>query len=226
MTQYSIKGSDTSWKLGASNPKADLSVELIVREIESLYAFSLAESSACGFHTNRGGCVWFTGLSGSGKTTTAITVKSLLASYSRSSVILDGDSIRALLSHRLGYCAEHRDANARAIALIAKRIVLEGGIAICATISPYRESRLAVKEIVGASAFVEVFVNAPLSICEQRDTKGLYSRARMGEIAHFTGISDPYERPLNPDIEIDSVNVGPRYNSRLVLEELKRRGIL
>jgi adenylylsulfate kinase len=139
--------------------------------------------------------IWFTGLSGAGKTTISQGVADRL---DRNVVILDGDRIRQTLTTNLGFSPEDRAENIRQIGKIAHKLTLEGSIVLVAAIAPYRYLRDGLRGQIGA--FVEVYVNAPLAICETRDPKGLYRRARAGEIEQFTGIDDPYEAPLNPEL--------------------------
>lgn len=143
--------------------------------------------------------VWFTGLSGSGKTTISRVVGERLKSDGYKVEILDGDVIRQNLCKDLGFSKEDRDANIRRIGFVASLLTRNQVIVLVPVISPYREIRQEVRQKIGS--FVEVYVNAPLQICEQRDVKGLYQKARAGEIKNFTGIDDPYEPPLHPEVE-------------------------
>ena len=147
----------------------------------------------------RGVTVWFTGLSGAGKTTISKGVEAELRSQGYLVEVLDGDIVRQNLTKGLGFSKEDRDENIRRIGFVAHLLTRNGVIVLVSAISPYREIRREVKAKVGD--FVEVFVNAPLEVCEQRDVKGLYKKARSGEIKHFTGIDDPYEVPSQPDVE-------------------------
>jgi adenylylsulfate kinase len=147
----------------------------------------------------RGVTVWFTGLSGAGKTTISQVVAERLRSQGYKLEVLDGDIVRTNLTKGLGFSKEDRDENIRRIGFVSHLLTRNGVIVIVSAISPYRAVREEVRARVGS--FVEVFVNAPLSVCEDRDVKGLYKRARSGEIKQFTGISDPYEAPANPEIE-------------------------
>lgn len=147
----------------------------------------------------RGVTVWFTGLSGAGKTTITQAVAEKLRSRSCKLEILDGDVVRENLTKGLGFSKADRDENIRRIGFVSHLLTRNGVIVLVSAISPYREIRQEVKEKIGD--FVEVYVNAPLTVCEERDVKGLYKRARAGEIKNFTGIDDPYEAPLNPTIE-------------------------
>ena len=174
----------------------------------------------------QGVCVWFTGLSGSGKSTTAEVLTVLLEEAGRQVTLLDGDVVRTHLSRGLGFSRTDRDINIRRIGFVAAEIVRHGGVAVCAAVSPYRATRNDVRNMVGADRFVEVFVDTPLEVCEARDTKGMYAKARRGEITGFTGIDDPYEPPEAPEITLDTVSSTPEMNARLIMDELARRGFV
>ncbi len=148
---------------------------------------------------HRGVTVWFTGLSGAGKTTITTEIEKQLRARECKLEILDGDIVRENLSKGLTFSKEDRDINVRRIGFVAHLLTRNGVIVLVSAISPYRAIREEVREMVGD--FVEVFVNAPLNVCEDRDVKGLYKRARAGEIKKFTGINDPYEPPANPEVE-------------------------
>lgn len=147
----------------------------------------------------RGVTVWFTGLSGAGKTTITTALIEKLKTNDYPVEVLDGDIVRENLTKGLGFSKQDRDTNIRRIGFVANLLTRHGVIVLVSAISPYREIREEVKRSIGD--FVEVFVNAPLAVCEDRDVKGLYKRARSGEIKYFTGIDDPYESPLNPEVE-------------------------
>jgi adenylylsulfate kinase len=150
----------------------------------------------------RGIAIWFTGLSGSGKTTIAIALEKELHINGLLTQMLDGDNMRAGINNNLGFSNEDRTENIRRIAEVTKLFVNSGIITICCFVSPTEEIRNTARTIIGAADFMEVFVNTPLEICEKRDVKGLYAKARKGEIEDFTGVTAPYENPLNPAIEI------------------------
>lgn len=147
----------------------------------------------------RGVTIWFTGLSGAGKTTISKAIAEKLRSQGYKLEILDGDIVRQNLTKGLGFSKADRDENIRRIGFVSHLLTRNGVIVLVSAISPYRETRLEVKQKIGD--FVEVYVNAPLEVCEERDVKGLYKRARRGEISNFTGIDDPYEAPVNPAVE-------------------------
>jgi adenylyl-sulfate kinase len=149
---------------------------------------------------NRGLTIWFTGLSGAGKSTLATMLACELEELDCRVELLDGDEVRKNLSSGLGFSKADRDANIRRIAYVAKLLSRNGVVAITAAISPYREVRDEARSEI--HNFVEVFVDCPIEVCERRDVKGLYARARRGEIAQFTGASDPYEPPLNPEVTV------------------------
>ena len=174
----------------------------------------------------QGACIWFTGLSGSGKSTTAEALTSLLLEHGRQITVLDGDVVRTHLSKGLGFSKDDRDVNIRRIGFVAAELVRHGGVVICAAVSPYRATRNDVRNMVGQDNFVEVFVDTPIEVCEERDVKGLYAKARRGEIKGFTGIDDPYEAPRNNELTLDTVGATPEENARRVLEYLTGRGFV
>lgn len=173
-----------------------------------------------------GFCVWFTGLSGSGKSTTAEVLTDLLLSRGREVTLLDGDVVRTHLSRGLGFSREDRDANVLRIGFVAAEVVKHRGVAVCAAVSPYRTTREECRSRVGAEQFLEVFVDTPIEVCEARDSKGLYARARKGLLPGFTGVDDPYEPPVSADVTLDTVARSPVENARRVLDVLQRRGFL
>ena len=174
----------------------------------------------------QGVCIWFTGLSGAGKSTTAEVLTVLLLEHGRQVTLLDGDVVRTHLSQGLGFSKVDRDTNIRRIGFVAAEIVQHGGVAICAAVSPYRATRNNVRHLVSADHFVEVFVDTPIEVCEARDTKGMYAKARRGEIKDFTGINDPYEPPENPELTLDTVTHTPEDNARRILQHLLQRGFV
>lgn len=174
----------------------------------------------------QGACVWFTGLHNAGKSTTANVLTTLLQEYGRNVTLLDGDVVRTHFSEGLGFSKEDRDDHVRRIGFVASEIVRHGGIAICAAVSPYRATRNEVRNMVGSENYIEIFVDTPLEVCEQRDTKGLYARARRGDIQGFTGIDDPYEAPQHPEITIETLNYTPEENAHRVLNMLIEKGFI
>jgi len=174
----------------------------------------------------QGVCIWFTGLCGAGKSTTAEVLTVLLQEHGRHVTVLDGDVVRTHLSKGLGFSKEDRDTNIRRIGFVAAEIVRHGGTAVCAAVSPYRATRNDVRNMVGKDHYVEVFVDTPLEVCEQRDTKGLYAKARRGEIKGFTGIDDPYEAPRHPEIRLDTVGYLAEENAHRILDYLIERGFI
>ncbi len=174
----------------------------------------------------QGVCVWFTGLSGAGKSTTAEILTVLLMEHGRQVTVLDGDVVRTHLSKGLGFSKEDRDTNIRRIGYVASEIVRHGGVVVCAAVSPYKATRDDVRNMVGKDRFIEVFVDTPLEVCEQRDIKGMYAKARRGEIKGFTGIDDPYEPPDNPEITLDTVTHTAEENARAVLDYLISKGFV
>lgn len=170
--------------------------------------------------------VWFTGLSGAGKTTLAKSVECQLRKRGYRTVLLDGDKLRADLCSDLGFSMEDRSENVRRASVVARMMAETGLICLVALISPFRADRLRARCGMPAGSFMEVFVNAPLSVCEDRDTKGLYRRARSGELVDFTGISSPYEPPENPEVEVLSDVLTVEESTTLVLEALEQCGSL
>jgi len=155
-------------------------------------------------NANRGVILWYTGLSGSGKSTIAIEVEKRLFKLGRHTYLLDGDNVRFGLNKNLGFSPDDRTENIRRIGEVAKLFVDAGIMVATAFISPYRADRDQVRALVGAGDMLEIFIKCDVSVCEQRDPKGLYKKARAGEIPEFTGISAPYEEPRNPEIVVDS----------------------
>jgi sulfate adenylyltransferase len=174
----------------------------------------------------QGVCLWFTGLSGSGKSTTAEIVSTMLLELGRQVTILDGDVVRTHLSKGLGFSAEDRETNIRRIGFVASEIARHGGFVICAAVSPYQKTRNEVRQMFRGGQFIEIFVNTPLSVCEERDEKGMYAKARRGEIRNFTGIDDPYEEPLIPDITLNTVAVSAVDNARMITDLIITRGFI
>lgn len=174
----------------------------------------------------QGVCLWFTGLSGSGKSTTAELLAVLLLERGRQVTLLDGDVVRTHLSKGLGFSKEDRDTNIRRIGFVASEIVRHGSLVICAAVSPYRAARNDVRIMTGKDRFIEVFVDTPLEVCEQRDQKGMYAKARRGELKGFTGIDDPYEPPMQPEITLQTISKTPQDNAQMVLDYLIKLGFV
>jgi sulfate adenylyltransferase len=178
---------------------------------------------------NQGFCVWFTGLSGSGKSATTQVLTSLLLERGREIAILDGDVVRTHLSKGLGFSKEDRDTNILRIGFVAGEIVHAGGAVICAAISPYRAARNEARRMVGEN-FIMAYMDTPVEVCEERDVKGLYVKARQamadGHPMGFTGVDDPYEPPADPEISLKGYGATPEENARKVLEYLETQGYL
>src|SRR5579872_1833664 len=166
--------------------------------------------------------IWMTGLSGSGKSTLAGVLKDRFENeYGRFVEILDGDEIRKGLSRDLGLSREDREEHARRVSYLAKVLSRNGVISIVALISPYKVSRESAKETIGADRFIEVYIKASLDACEKRDPKGLYKKARKGEITNMTGLQDPYEPPESPDVIIETEKGTPQESAELLIRRLK-----
>jgi adenylylsulfate kinase len=173
----------------------------------------------------KGFTLWFTGLSGAGKTTiTNVLVKELLARGSKLEV-LDGDVVRENLSKGLGFSKEDRDTNIRRIAFVANLLSRNGVPVITAAISPYRAIRDEARQMMD-DRFIEVYAKASVEVCEERDTKGLYAKARSGEIKEFTGVSDPYEEPENPEIVVETAEQTPEESAQQILTYLEDNGFI
>lgn len=174
----------------------------------------------------RGMMLWFTGLSGSGKSTVAIALERELYSRGLLCRILDGDNIRSGINNNLGFSAEDRVENIRRIAEVGRLFVDTGIITIAAFISPNNQLREMAAEIIGKDDFVEVFVSTPLEECEKRDVKGLYAKARRGEIKNFTGISAPFEAPEHPDITLDTSKLPVEESVKILLDYVLPKAVL
>ena len=176
---------------------------------------------------NQKGCViWFTGLSGSGKSTLANAVEQVLHQQRHHTYVLDGDNVRHGLNKNLGFSPEDREENIRRIGEVAKLFADAGTIVMTAFISPYCADRDQARALIAEDRFVEVFVDCPLNVCEERDTKGLYKKARAGEIKEFTGISAPYEPPLNPEVTVNTAALSIEECAQAVVEALVKVGLL
>ena len=170
--------------------------------------------------------IWFTGLSGSGKSTVANTTEKVLHDMGLQTYILDGDNVRMGLNKDLGFSHEDRTENIRRITEVANLFADSGSIILTAFISPYIEDRDSAREIIGNDDFIEVFVSADLSVCEERDPKGLYKKARAGEIKGFTGIDAPYEEPINPELVVETDKHDIEACAQIVIEYLVKEGII
>lgn len=170
--------------------------------------------------------LWFTGLPSSGKSTIANELEKKLITLGTRTYILDGDNVRMGLCKDLGFSEEDRGENIRRIGEVSKLFIDAGCIVLSAFVSPYIKDRDAVRELVEEGEFVEVFVDAPLEVCEERDVKGLYKKAREGIIKGFTGIDDPYEAPLNPEITIDTSKLSLDEGVNFIFDYLEKRGVL
>ena len=176
----------------------------------------------------KGATLWFTGLSASGKSTFAFTLEHALVQRGRLAYVLDGDNIRHGLNKNLGFSAADREENIRRIGEVAKLFGDCGVITMTSFISPYRKDRDTVRalHVEGKLPFIEVFVNTPIATCEQRDPKGLYKKARAGQLKNFTGIDDPYEEPTKPELTIDATGTTPQQATLILIDYLEKQGIL
>lgn len=174
----------------------------------------------------KGAVVWFTGLSGSGKSTVAREVELALVENGRNATVLDGDNIRHGLNSNLGFSPEDRKENIRRLGEVAKLFCEANVVAITAFISPYRADRDLARKLLPAGQFFEIFCDTPIDICEQRDVKGLYKKARAGEIPEFTGVSAPYEAPERPELILKTGEETLEESTRRVLDLLQARGII
>ena len=170
--------------------------------------------------------LWFTGLPSSGKSTIANELEKKLITMGARTYILDGDNVRMGLCKDLGFSEEDRGENIRRIGEVSKLFIDSGAIVLSASVSPYIKDRDGVRELVEDGEFVEVFVDAPLEVCEERDVKGLYKKARAGIIKGFTGIDDPYEAPLNPEITIDTSKLSLEEGVQVIFDYLNDKGVL
>ncbi len=172
----------------------------------------------------QGTLIWLTGLPSSGKSTIAYTVEHALAARGHLAYVLDGDNIRFGLNKNLGFSADDRAENIRRIGEVGKLFVDGGFLTLASFVSPYRADRDRVRALMAEDDFVEIFVNTPVELCEERDPKGLYKKARAGEILNFTGISDPYEEPEKPELVIESATTTPSAAAAQVINLLEKMG--
>ncbi len=175
---------------------------------------------------HKGMVIWFTGLSGSGKSTLANAVNEVLHLDGLSTYVLDGDNIRHGLCKDLGFSDEDREENIRRIGEVANLFMNAGIITITAFVSPFNNDRNKVRNIIGSNDFIEVYCSADIDVCESRDTKGLYKKARLGEIKEFTGISSPYEAPVNPEIVVDTGTLNLNDSVEEVINYLKEHNLI
>ena len=172
----------------------------------------------------KGALIWLTGLPSSGKSTIAFTAEHALIERGHLAYVLDGDNIRHGLNKNLGFSAEDRAENIRRIGEVGKLFADAGIITLSSFVSPYRTDRDGVRELMENQNFIEVFIDTPLDVCEERDPKGLYQKARTGEIPNFTGISDPYEPPENPELVIHTTDSTPQEAALQIISLLETRG--
>jgi adenylylsulfate kinase len=181
-----------------------------------------------GLLKQKGATLWFTGLSGSGKSTIAFTLEHALVQQGRLAYVLDGDNIRHGLNKNLGFSAADREENIRRIGEVARLFADCGVLTMTSFISPYRKDRDLVRAVHADSGlpFLEIHVATPIETCEQRDPKGLYKKARAGQLKNFTGVDDPYEPPLAPELTLDATHTSPQQAAALLIEHLEKLGLL
>jgi adenylylsulfate kinase len=177
-------------------------------------------------HGHRGAVLWFTGLSGSGKSTIGHRVERMLIERGAFAYVLDGDNIRHGLNSDLGFSPEDRVENIRRIGEVSRLFADSGALVVSAFISPYRKDRDRIRGLMGPGEFVEVFVDTPLEICEARDPKGLYKKARAGEISNFTGLDAPYEAPASPEVHLETADLSIDEAAAQVISYLEEKKIL
>jgi sulfate adenylyltransferase len=175
---------------------------------------------------HQGFCLWFTGLPSAGKSTIADIVALMLMEYGRQVTVLDGDVVRTHLSKGLGFSKEDRDTNILRIGYVASEIVKHEGAVICAAVSPYIATRNQVRNLMGPEKFIEIFIDTPLAECERRDLKGIYAKARKGEMTGVTGIDDPYEAPVSPEITLTTEHTTPQENAQRVIDHLLKNELI
>jgi len=200
--------------------------ELVQRNYGATEAFAGPGGGSFGSEKRRGFCVWFTGLPSSGKSTIAQALAVSIAERGREVSMLDGDVVRMHLSKGLGFSREDRDTNILRIGFVASEIVRHQGAVICAAVSPYEAARERAREMVGTDRFVLVHVATPAEVCEQRDVKGFYARARSGAMSGMTGVDDPYEIPVRADMTLATTDVSPAESARRIMGYLEERGLL
>ena len=185
----------------------------------------LAAARAAALH-QRPRCIWFTGLPGSGKSTIANLLEKRLHADGRHTYLLDGDNVRHGLNRDLGFTETDRVENIRRVAEVARLMVDAGLIVLVAFISPFRAERRMARSLFAEGEFVEVFVDTPLAECERRDPKGLYAKAKVGQIENFTGVDSPYEPPESPEVRVTTIGTTAEEAAAQIIDELRRRGII
>jgi bifunctional enzyme CysN/CysC len=203
-------------------------ISFALRRAQNIHwqAVDLSRAARAGQKGQQACVLWFTGLSGAGKSTIANLVEKRLFALGRHSTMLDGDNVRHGLNRDLGFTDTDRVENIRRVGEVARLMSDAGLIVLVSFISPFRSERQMARELLPEGTFVEVFIDAPLAVAESRDPKGLYRKARRGEIKHFTGISSPYEAPENPELHIDTTTLSPEAAAELIVEKLDERGLL
>jgi bifunctional enzyme CysN/CysC len=203
-------------------------IHFALRRAQNIHwqAVDVTRAARAGLKSQKPAVLWFTGLSGAGKSTIANLVEKKLYALGRHTVLLDGDNVRHGLNRDLGFTDTDRVENIRRVAEVARLMTDAGLIVLVSFISPFRSERQMARDLVPDGEFLEVFVDTPLSVAETRDVKGLYKKARRGEIPHFTGISSPYEAPENPELRLDTTAVSPEQAAEQIVATLQARGIL
>jgi bifunctional enzyme CysN/CysC len=189
-------------------------------------SFEVTKSARGRLNGHKPAMLWFTGLSGAGKSTIANILEKKLHALGKHTFVLDGDNVRHGLNRDLGFTEADRVENIRRVAEVAKLFVEAGLITMVAFISPFRAEREMARELVGPEEFIEVFVDTPLEICEQRDPKGLYKKARRGDLRNFTGLDSPYEAPSNPELTLDAINNNADDLANSIIQFMQQRGVL
>jgi bifunctional enzyme CysN/CysC len=203
-------------------------IHFALRRAQNIHwqALDLTPAARAGQKGQKAAVLWFTGLSGAGKSTIANLVEKRLFALGRHSYLLDGDNVRHGLNRDLGFTDTDRVENIRRVAEVAKLMADSGLIVLVSFISPFRSERQMARELLPEGAFLEVFIDTPLAVAEQRDVKGLYKKARRGEIKHFTGIDSPYEAPEAPELHIDTTSLSSEAAAEAVVAALQERGLL
>jgi bifunctional enzyme CysN/CysC len=187
--------------------------------------FSVNKEDRASQKNQRGSCLWLTGLSGAGKTTIANSLDKHLYQLNKHCFVLDGDNVRHGLNKDLGFSGNDRTENLRRVAEVSKLMVEAGLIVIVSFISPFKKDRDFARSLFSENAFIEIFIDTPLEECEERDVKGLYAKARTGEVQNFTGINSPYERPVSPEIHLNT-NSTPDEAVNMIMSYLKQHSML